>query len=127
MEIIEIAATTTRVENPYTEDVKTLIEATKNYTGPADTAPGGVFRVPNAEAKKTVFYVQQAAIAEGVTARIASPQINGQNSKGNPERTPAPEVDAKGKETGETVLVFKIAPKRKENGRKPRGTESDAA
>jgi len=125
MELVTVAAVTTRTVNPYIADVKSLVEATKAYKGADGTAPAGKWIVPNADVQKTVFYIQQAAIDEGVTARIASPQTNGVNSKGSAVRIPVAEVDEKGKETGNTLLLFKIAPKRKENGRKPR-TASEA-
>ena len=128
MEIVTIDAVVSRKENPYIEDVKALVKATKEYKGEEGTAPAGKFVVPNKDAGKTVFYIQQAAIAEGVTARIASPLRNGLNSKGNPERQPVPDTNPKnGEETGKTTLLFKIAPKRKENGRKPRSTSEATA
>ena len=120
MEIVTIAAVTTHTVNPYIADVKELVKMTKDFKGEAGTAPAGKFTVPTLEVAKTVFYIQQAAIAEGVTARIASKQTNGFNSKGSATRIPVPETDAKGVLTGKTVLLFKIAPKRKENGRAPR-------
>lgn len=120
MEIITIDAVTTRVDNPYIEDVKALIKASKAFTGAEGTAPAGKWEVANVDVQKTIFYIQQAAIAEGVTARIASKQMNGVNSKGSALRVPVPEVDAKGNLTGKTILLFKITPKRQENGRKPR-------
>jgi len=126
MKVVEIDAVVARKENPYIADVQELIKITESYKGPEGKAPAGEFVVPNKDAGKTVFYVQQAAIAEGVTARIASPLKNGVNSKGNPERQPVPDVDDKGKETGMTTLRFKIAPKRKENGRKPRTPKDEA-
>ena len=122
MELIEIDSVVTRKENPYTGDVAQLIEATNAFTGDADKSPAGKFVVENKDADKTVFYIQQAAIAQGRTARIASKLVNGINSKGTATRKPAPDVDAKGKETGNTTLIFKITEKRKENGRKPRNT-----
>lgn len=122
MELIEIDAVVSRKENPYIDDVKQLIAATNAYNGPDGKAPAGKFVVPNGDAQKTVFYIQQAAIEQGVTARIASPLVNATNSKGNPERRPVADTDDKGKETGNTTLLFKITAKRKENGRKPRNS-----
>jgi hypothetical protein len=127
MELVTINAVTTHTVNPYIEDVKALLKATKEFKGEAGTAPAGQFTVANNEVAKTVFYIQQAAIAEGVTARIASKQTNGLNSKGSETRIPVPEVDSKGVATGKTVLLFKIAPKRKENGRAPRNTGEAAS
>lgn len=125
MEIVTVDAVTVRTENPYIADVKALVKATKEYKGEEGTAPAGRWVVANKDVQKSVFYIQQAAIAEGFTARIASPQRNALNSKGSAIRQPIPEVDDKGKETGKTVLLFKIAPKRKENGRKPRNSASE--
>jgi len=126
MDIVNINAVTVRTVNPYIQDVKDLVQATVDYTGPEGTAPAGKWIVPNTDVQKTVFYIQQAAIDEGVTARIASRQENGVNSKGSAVRVPVKDVDEKGKETGMTTLLFKITPKRKENGRKPRNTTSKA-
>lgn len=122
MELVTINAVNSHTENPYVADVKDLIFATNAYTGPEGTAPAGKWLVPTTDVQKTVFYIQQAAINEGVTARIASNQTNGQNSKGSPIRVPVPEIDKAGKLTGKTELVFKITAKRKENGRRPRTT-----
>lgn len=128
MELVTVNAVTVRTVNPYIDDVKQLVEATRNYKGEEGTAPAGKWTVPNTDVQKTVFYIQQAAIDEGVTARIASPQRNGVNSKGSAVRVPVSDVDEKGKETGKTTLLFKITPKRKENGRKPRkASVSEAA
>lgn len=127
MEIVTVNSVTTRIENPYIDDVKQLVAASQAYKGEEGTAPAGKWTVPNNMVQKTVFYIQQAAIDEGVTARIASPQMNGVNSKGNPTRIPVPDVDDKGKETGKTTLLFKITPKRKENGRRPRKTSEAIA
>ena len=124
MELVTVDAVTTRTVNPYIQDVKNLIAATVDYTGPEGTAPAGKFVVANADVSKSIFYIQQAAIAEGVTARIASKQTNGVNSKGSAIRVPVADVDEKGKPTGKTTLLFKIAPKRKENGRAPRKSAS---
>ena len=127
MELVTVASVTSHTTNPHVEDVKALIAATDAYTGDAGTTPAGKFVVANADVQKTVFYIQQAAIEFGVTARIASEQRNGINSKGSAVRVPVSEVDKAGKETGKTVLLFKIAPKRKENGRKPRNTGDTTA
>ena len=127
MELVTVASVTSHTTNPHIEDVKQLIKATVDYKGDAGTAPAGKFVVANADVQKTVFYIQQAAIGEGVTARIASEQRNGINSKGSAVRVPVSEVDAKGNETGKTVLLFKIAPKRKENGRTPRNAGDTTA
>jgi len=127
MELVQIDSVVTRTENPYVKDVAELIAATNAYlaTPGVDTSktPAGQFTVSNGEAAKTVFYIQQAAIEQGVTARIASKLLNGVNKKGNPTRTPAPDVDADGVATGQTMLLFKITPKRKENGRAPRAAK----
>jgi hypothetical protein len=117
MELVTISSVTTHTVNPFIADVKELVKATEAFTGAAGTAPAGQFTVATVEVAKTVFYIQQAAIAEGFTARIASKQTNGLNSKGSATRIPVPEVDEKGKLTGNTVLLFKITSKRKENGR----------
>lgn len=127
MEIIEIDSVVPRKENPYIEDVKQLIKVTEGFTGDADRAPAGKFVVPNKDVSKTVFYIQTAAQAEGFTARIVSPKRNDVNAKGNATRTPVPDTDEKGKETGNTTLLFKITAKRKENGRKPRNTAAPTA
>ena len=127
MELVTVASATTHTVNPYIQDVKDLITASVEYKGVAGTTPAGKFVVANADVSKTVFYIQQAAIEEGVTARIASPQSNGVNSKGSAVRVPLKELDKNGKETGKTVLLFKISAKRKENGRKPRATVEAAS
>lgn len=123
MEIVTIDSSVARKENPYVADIAELIKATNAYTGPSGKSPAGVFTVPTKDVQKTVFYIQQTAISQGVTARIASKQTNGVNSKGSPTRIPVPETKD-GKLTGNTVLIFKIAPKRKDNGRKPRSTST---
>lgn len=123
MELVTVAAVTS-APNPYDANIAQLIEATDKYTGPENTTPAGSFVVSNDDVAKTVYKIQQAAIAAGRTARIASSLENSTNSKGSAERVPVKDVDAKGKETGFTTLVFKITAKRKENGRKPRNSES---
>lgn len=125
MELVTIEAVTPRAENPFVDDVKALIKASEAYTGPEGTRPAGKFVVANADANKTIYYIQQAAIEEGVTARIASKLENGQNSKGSATRNPVKDVDGKGNETGMTTLLFKITPKRKENGRVRKGGTVD--
>jgi hypothetical protein len=127
MELVTISAVTTHTVNPYIADVKALVKATKEFKGETGMAPAGQFTVATVDVSKTVFYIQQAAINEGVTARIASAQTNGLNSKGSATRIPVPELDSKGVLTGNTVLLFKIAPKRKENGRVSRATGEAAS
>ena len=124
MELVTIDSTVSRTENPYIADVAALIKATHEYKGDESKSPAGAFTVPTLDVSKTVFYIQQAAIAQGVTARIASKQTNGKNSKGSATRIPVPQRDAKGELTGKTVLLFKITAKRKENGRAPRTTKT---
>jgi hypothetical protein len=124
MELVTISAITSHTTNPYIDDIKELVKASVDYKGEIGTAPAGRFTVATVEVAKTVFYIQQAAIGEGVTARIASKQTNGLNSKGSATRVPVPELDEKGKLTGMTVLLFKIAPKRKENGRNRSASEA---
>ena len=120
MQIITVPTTTSRIVNPYLEDVKTLTKATAEYNKNPESdpklVPAGVFVVPNKDAEKTIFYIQEAAKEQGVTARIVSPQVDAPNSKGNMKRVPVKDVDANGTETGNTTLQFKITAARKDAG-----------
>lgn len=86
--------------NPLLADAQALLDA---HNGGNDKAADQLI-VKDADAGKTVFNYQQAAIALGYTARIMSQE---------------PETDKKGEPTGNTVLIFRYSDKRKSGPRKP--------